>query len=196
MGRCHGLIWLELDDNTIIVFIGDHGWQLGEHGLWCKHALYETSLRSPLLISVPEGIPSVRQKALVEYVDIYPTLCELTGISLPDHLEGTSMLPLLQSPELPWKGAAFSRFINGQSVRTQRYRYTEFLSTEDELESRMLYDLALDPMENTNIAERPENQALVQTLSKLLNEGWKSAVKGPNNEVQAFDVLPDGRIIK
>jgi arylsulfatase A-like enzyme len=114
--------------------------------------------------------------ALTEFVDIYPTLCELTHLPTPESLEGLSLAPLMQDPGTPWKTAAFSRYRNGDSVRTERYRYTEWVDDSGSQYARMLYDHETDPNENTNIAENPENAEIVGQLSSLLKKGWKAAL--------------------
>ncbi len=99
-----------LAENTILVIWGDHGWQLGEHSLWGKAANFETSARAPLIVSAPGRKGNGRQAAgLVEFVDVYPTLCELAGLPLPSHLEGVSAVPLLNDPARTWKTAAFTQ---------------------------------------------------------------------------------------
>ena len=101
-----------LAKNTIIVLWGDHGWHLGDHGMWCKHTNYELATRSRCSWPRPEHEARAAQRpnALVEFVDIYPTLCELAGLALPKHLEGRSFMPLLTDPDQAWKTAAFSQF--------------------------------------------------------------------------------------
>ncbi|MBO9998579.1 MAG: sulfatase [Cyanobacteria bacterium SID2] len=163
-----------LRDHTIVVLWGDHGWQLGEHGLWCKHANFETSLHSPLLVRAPGFPEGQRTAALVEFVDIYPSLCELCGIELPEYLEGSSFVPLLDDPERPWKEAAFSRYQRGESIKVDRYRYTEWRNDPEEIRATMLYDHVADLGENTNIADRPENAELVRKLSEQLKQGWRA----------------------
>ncbi|MFH1716692.1 MAG: sulfatase [Planctomycetota bacterium] len=161
---------LGLRDNTIIVLWGDHGWNLGEHGLWCKHCNFETSLHSPLIVTAP-GIASNRKSnALTEYLDIYPSLCELCDLTLPDHLQGKSFVPLLKNPNMPWKEAVFSRYFAGDSVKTDRYRYTQWRRKDGAVHARMLYDHKVDPMENVNISELPENEDLVKQMSSMLEE--------------------------
>ncbi len=165
---------LGLGDNTIVVLWGDHGWNLGEHGLWCKHCNFETSLHSPLLIRAPGFPRGLTSPALTEYVDIYPTLCDLAGLPQPKHLEGSSLVPLLANPAKPWKTAVFSRFRNGDSVKTHRYRYTQWRRGTAAPYARMLYDHKTDPHENVNLSERPAHQALVQQMQRTLQAGWKA----------------------
>jgi len=159
---------LGLRDDTVVVLWGDHGWNLGEHGLWCKHCNFETSLHSPLIVRAPGIKAGSRTNALTEYLDIYPSLCELCNLSLPAHLEGKSFVPLLKNPNLPWKEAVFSRYFRGDSVKTDRYRYTEWRDKKDKVYARMLYDHSVDWVENVNISERPRNRELVRKLSKML----------------------------
>ncbi len=175
---------LGLSGNTNIVLFGDHGWKLGEHRSWGKMTNYEIDTHSPLIISTPDR-PAQPQStsALVEFVDIFPTLCELAGLAPPLRLEGTSTVPLLENPDLPWKTAAFSQFprgfmgrIMGRSVRTDRYRYVEWSQwIGGRLVSQEVYDHRIDPDENVNIANRPENRELVSELSEILWGGWWDA---------------------
>jgi len=159
---------LGLRDDTIVVLWGDHGWQLGEHGLWCKHCNFETSLHSPLILRAPGVKVGIRTNALTEYLDIYPSLCELCNLPLPAHLEGKSFVPLMKDANLAWKKAVFSRYYNGDSVKTDQYRYTEWRRKDGKLYARMLYDHFVDRAENVNISERPENRKVVWRLSKML----------------------------
>jgi iduronate 2-sulfatase len=100
-----------LAEKTIVVFWGDHGWQLGEHAMWGKASNFETSARAPLILAAPGRQGNGRQAAgLVEFVDIYPTLCELAGLPLPGHLQGLSAVPLLDDPEKPGKPAAYTQY--------------------------------------------------------------------------------------
>jgi len=161
---------LGLRDNTIVVLWGDHGWNLGEHTLWCKHCHFQTSLRAPLIVCVPGLTGGVKTDGLTEFVDIYPSLCELAGLSAPGHVEGRSFVPLMKDPNRPWKEAVYSRFHSGDSVRTDRYCYTEWTKKDGKVYARMLYDQKLDPDENVNISERPENAGLVKKLSERLHK--------------------------
>jgi len=175
---------LGLRENTVVCLWGDHGWQLGEHGLWCKHTNFETSTHSPLLISAPgQAAAGQPTSALCEFVDIYPTLCELCGLELPEHLEGTSLRPLMDQPERPWKRAAFSQYprgggVMGYSMRTDRHRYTEWRAERGAgaAVATELYDHEADPAENVNLAGRPESAALVAELAGMLAEGWAGAL--------------------
>ncbi len=151
-----------------MVLWGDHGWNLGEHGLWCKHCNFETSLHSPLIVRGPRIKAGARTNALTEYLDIYPSLCELCELPLPGHLQGKSFVPLMKNPDLPWKKAVFSRFHDGDSVKTDRYRYTEWRGKDGEMYARMLYDHFVDWVENVNISELPKNRQVVKRLSKIL----------------------------
>jgi arylsulfatase A-like enzyme len=162
---------LGMAENTIVILWGDHGFQLGEHALWCKHANFNTSLNVPLIIRAPSIPNGARTPALVELVDLYPTLCELAGVPAPNHLEGSSLVPLLRQPKQPWKEAVFARYHGGESVRTDRYFYTEW-STGGNVVARMLYDHQTDPMENINIVDTPEGELAAAKLSGLLKSGW------------------------
>ncbi len=181
----------KLKENTIIVLWGDHDWKLGEHGMWCKHTPFELDCRVPLIISAP-GLKFAGQKtrALSELVDIYPTLCELSGLEIPDHLEGDSLVPVLKKPSRAWKKAVFTQWtkharmkqdpekvLTGYSVKTERFRYTEWTRHKSrEVLARELYDHQTDPNENENIAELPQNESLIGELSILLQggQGWQS----------------------
>ena len=170
---------LGLDKNTVVVLWSDHGYQLGEHGMWCKHTNFETSTRAPMILSVPGQRKGLVSDALVEMVDIYPTLAEAAGLPLPDHLEGTSLLPLLKDPSRPWKKAAFSQYqrgkVMGRSVRTDRYRYNEWRQNDGRLIARELYDHAGDPYENFNLAVLDGSREVMERLSAELKAGWKAA---------------------
>lgn len=176
---------LQLRTNTIVVLWGDHGWKLGEHQAWCKHSNVENDVNAPLIVSVP-GMRSAgrHSRALVEFVDIYPTLCELAGLPLPGHLEGLSFRPLLEDPDRPWKTAVFSQYprpqkggLMGYSMRTDRYRFTRWVGRDDpaRVDAVELYDHQADPQENENLAGKPEQAALVERLTAQWKAGWKAA---------------------
>jgi len=174
-----------LDKNTIVVLWGDHGWNLREHGLWCKHCNFNTSLHAPLITKVPWIKGGKKSDALVEFVDIYPTLCELAGITPPnDQLEGESYLSLLENPNSDWNNQIVSKFRNGLTIKTDRYSYTEWSDSDTNTYARMLYDHQIDYAENTNISELPENKMLVNSLSKLLFENRGSNFNHRSIELQ------------
>ena len=176
---------LNLRTNTVVVLWGDHGWKLGEHDAWCKHSNCENDANAPLILSTP-GLKTAGQhtRALVEFVDIYPTLAELAGLPLPAHLEGVSLKPLLDDPQRPWKTAAFSQYprsqqggLMGYSMRTDRYRLTVWVAKKDHsiVDAVELYDHETDSQENTNIAGLPENAALLKELMEQWKQGWQGA---------------------
>lgn len=179
-----------LDKNTIVVVWGDHGWKLGEHNSWCKMTNFEIDTRVPLIIRAPNAKENGKScNRLIEFVDLYPSLCELAGIPLRDELEGQSFVPLLSDRTLPWKSAVFSQFLRegiwvapdgvtymGRAIRTQRHRYVEWKKQGSvTVVASELYDLKTDPQENHNIAGSPENNELVDALANQLEAGWKAA---------------------
>ena len=172
---------LGLWDNTAIVLWGDHGWKLGEHNSWSKHTNFEIDTQAPLLARFPTMQAAGRKtRNLVEFVDIYPSLCELCGLEIPSHCEGVSFAPLLDDPSLPWKQAAFSQYprndVMGYAMRTDRYRYIEWLDNESgEVRARELYDHQQDAGENQNIVAQAD-AALVAALSAQLQAGWRKAM--------------------
>lgn len=176
-----GLKRLDLEQNTIVVLWSDHGWKLGEHQGWCKQTNFEIDTRVPLLIRAPGHIGNGSSTdALVELVDLYPTLCDLAGISIPDHAEGSSLVPILDGETERVKEAAFSQFprlhegrnFMGYAMRTEQHRYVEWLDQETgEIHTRELYDHARDPEENVNLAQRPEHAATLLCLGSRLWNG-------------------------
>jgi iduronate 2-sulfatase len=163
---------LGLADNTIVVLWGDHGWNLGEHTLWCKHCCFETSMRIPLIIRAP-GIKAGRTATLAESIDLYPTLCQLAGLPLPSHLQGTSLLPVLKDPSTAGKGFAIGRFGRGDTIRTDRHRFTEYSNPAGTAIANMLYDHVNDPAEDNNIAVEAKHAATVKELSGQLRKTLK-----------------------
>ncbi|MEM7145090.1 MAG: sulfatase [Verrucomicrobiota bacterium] len=177
---------LDLTENTIVVFLSDHGYHLGHHGLWQKSDLFEGSTRVPLIFSVP--MPGMAKgettQSLVELTDVYPTLVELCGLPRPDHLQGVSLVPILENPLATVRDSAYSvtesrtvkredksKFL-GRTIRTDRYRYTEWDDGEFGTE---LYDYENDPEEFTNLAPNPEKAALVKKLQQQLRARKKDS---------------------
>lgn len=189
-----GLKELGLEENTIVVVWGDHGWKLGEHGSWCKQTNYNIDTRVPLFIYDPrDTAESHETEALVELVDLFPTLCDLVGIDIPDYVEGESLKPLLKNPSRELKSAVFSQYHQrpkvtpdgkrymGYSMVTDKYHYVEWYFWDDENKirkayvARELYDNENDPEENINIAELPENAGIVAEMLEKLKAGWEAA---------------------
>ena len=182
---------LGLSENTVVVFCGDHGHHLGEHGIWGKQTLFEVSLRSPLIVSVPQQQPT-ETDAFAELVDIYPTMCEACHIPTPLQLEGSSLMPVIEQPTRPWKTAAFSQFggaaYGGISMRTEKYRYTEW--GQNGSRGVELYDYDADPDETVNIADLPENAELATHLSERLHAGWRAALPEVSRQIPVSQTLP------
>ena len=168
---------LKLADNTIVVFWSDHGYSLGEHGQWMKMNLFEESARVPMIIAAPRARAKGKGCArTVELLDIYPTLAELAGLTPPSNLHGKSLRPLLDNPKATWAKPAITQVtrargrqnqIMGYSVRTERWRYTEW---DDGRRGTELYDHNKDPREHANLANDPEYAKTVEEMKRLLSE--------------------------
>lgn len=174
-----GRVLAELDrqglrDSTIVVLWGDHGWKLGEYGDWCKHTNFELDTHVPLIYCGP-GIPSgQRSSALVEYIDMYPTLAQWSGLDAPSACEGQSMMPLFDNPNRPWKKAALSQYPRsggmGYSLRSGPWRYTQWLDKNGKESARELYDHSESDIATENLATSPEHAEIVKGLQQLLSE--------------------------
>ena len=164
---------LGLRDNTIVVFVADHGYQLGEKGKWSKAgSLFEMGTRVPLIINAPGGGGNGRAcRRIVESLDIYRTLAELCGLPLPAGVEGESLVPLLNEPEATWNRPAYSVWsedgatLHGVAVRTEQWRYAEFGPAG--VNGAMLFDRQKDPDEVTNLAHDPAQASVIAELSAL-----------------------------
>ena len=157
-------------DNTIIVFWSDHGYFLGEKGLWFKRKAFERSARVPLIIAAPEGVNGGSSSQMVELIDLFPTLVDTAGFEVPEDIEGKSLRLLLNDPDADWKEYAITQVhhgveAQGYSIRNQRWRYTEWNHGDAGVE---LYDHENDPEETTNLAQHPEYASVIQTLSQEL----------------------------
>ena len=171
---------LKLWDSTVVVFWSDHGYHLGEHGLWMKQSLFEESARVPMIWVAPgakgNGKASPRT---VEFVDIYPTLADLAGLMPPKNLQGASLKPLLENPTAPWSKPAFTQVqrggFPGHSVCTERWRYTEWDAGAKGAE---LYEHEDDPREFNNLISDPQFAATVAELKALVKKNWPARVDG------------------
>lgn len=162
---------LDLEDDTIVILWGDHGWNLGDHKLWCKHVTFETALRTPLIIKVPGKTTGQKTEAITEYIDVYPSLVELLGIEAPKTLEGKSFVPILNG-ETPEKDWAVSKFKDAVTLIKGDLFYTEWTDDKGVAYARMLFDHKTDPLELDNLAEKPEYLETVSQLAKELREKW------------------------
>jgi len=182
-----------LDQNTIVVLWGDHGWHLGDHGLWAKHSNFEQATHVPFIISIPGLTNGKKYVHPVEFVDIYPTLLDLVEIDIPVHLDGKSLLPALKDPSVPVKSSAISQYprgagkgareIMGYSLRNGRYRFTEWIGNHfttaqpfdpKDVKAIELYDMQQDPNETTNIANDPSMKNVLTQLSGELHAYYAS----------------------
>lgn len=167
-----------LDKTTIVIFLGDHGFHLGDHGFWSKYSMLEATHRAPLIVRVP-GAPGNGKVCdqIVEFVDLMPTLGDLLRLDLPDNLEGISFAPLLADPNRPWKKAAFivedDGDAFGECIRTTKYSYMEFKKGAI---PAALYDLEKDPWETRNVVDDPAYATVRKEMAELLHAGWKAAL--------------------
>ena len=163
-----------LTKNTVIVLWGDHGWHLGDHGLWNKHTNFEQAARTPMIIVDPSVNKSVVVNSPVEFLDIFPTMCDLSGATIPANLDGKSLKATLQKPDTKVKDYAVSQFPRGPrmgySIRTEKFRYTVWVSWKDKVLdtnkviAQELYDYDKDPLETVNVADKAEYAAVLKTM--------------------------------
>jgi iduronate 2-sulfatase len=165
---------LGLRDNTVVVFVADHGYQLGEKGKWSKAgSLFEGGTRVPLIIHAPDAHGNGRSSTrIVQSLDIYRTMADLCHLEVPAGIEGTSLTPLLNNPRANWSQPAYSIWsedgatVHGTAIRTEQFRYAEF--GKDASNGAMLFDVHADPMELTNLADNPKYQPTRAPLAKLI----------------------------
>ncbi len=166
-----------LAKNTIVVFLGDHGFHLGDHGFWSKYSMLAATHRAPLIIRVPGAAGNGKPcPGIIEFVDFVPTLCELAGLKAPAGVEGVSFAPLFADPARPWKKAAFiteGDSEDGDGVRTPAFSYLEFKRGEM---PAALFDLTKDPWETVNVIDDPAYAAAKNEMAALLKAGWRAAL--------------------
>jgi len=181
-----------LDKNTIVVIWGDHGWHLGDHSLWAKHSNFEQATRAPLLFSVPGMTNGKKYTQPVEFVDIYPTLCELNGLPVPGYLDGKSLVPALKDNTAKIKDVAISQYPRGAgkgareymgyTLRSTQYRLTEWVGNyfntakpfqESDIKAVELYDLVNDPNETRNLVADPKMKKVLRELSARLHAHYE-----------------------
>jgi iduronate 2-sulfatase len=189
------LIKIGIYDNTIIVIWGDHGWKLGDHNSWGKMTNYNIDLKVPVIIRYPnQENRGVKTDGMIELVDLFPSICELAEIDVPDYLQGTSFVPLTKNPELNWKYATFSQFHRrpkvsadgkrymGYSINTKKYHLISWYDwdsetgTRREFKSNELYDKEFDRFETQNLADRLDMRDVLTKLTNQLAEGWRKAL--------------------
>jgi iduronate 2-sulfatase len=174
-------------DNTVVVLCSDNGWQFGNHGLWHKHSNFERAVRTALIVSSPgQKQRGVRADGLTELVDIYPTVGQLAGLTVPKDLEGRSFATMLDDPKARIKTAAFSQFprnvegvgtVMGYTIRTERYRYTVWRAMDaiKNFRAYELYDYITDPLETANVADHADYAKIRKELQTRINAGWRAA---------------------
>jgi len=182
---------LGLRENTIIVLWGDHGWHLGDHLMWCKHTNFEQATRAPLIFSAPQIKGNNKTFSPTEFIDIFPTLCELTGLSIPENLDGKSLVKLMKEPGGKIKDYAVSQFhrkngkqlLEGYTLRTENYRYTVWVPVkvrkgkkfdESKVVAAELYDYIHDPLETVNHFNQPEYAEVQKLLQMYMKDYFKN----------------------
>lgn len=182
-----------MDKNTIVVLIGDHGWHLGDHGLWNKHSTYEQATRTPMYVMSPNGKKGDKNSSPTELIDVFPTVCEFAGLEIPKQVQGKSLLPIVEGDETSIKNAALSQWPvkwtgqekMGYALRNNQYRYVEWHIgnykkskgyINGEIAAIELYDYEKDPLETKNLSKEPEYKTIVKQLKKelaaIINENY------------------------
>ena len=175
-------------DNLIICFWGDHGWHLGEKEHWRKFALWEEATRAPFIWVVP-GVtkPGGVCKSPVDFMSVYPTLCDLAGIAKPAWVEGDNIKPLLADPAAKWDHVAITTYgRNNHAIRTDRWRYIRYADGSEEL-----YDHANDEYEWTNLAAKPEHAGLKAELAKNFPTTNVPAIKSSGGDGEGTPEVSD-----
>ena len=172
---------LGIADNTVICLWGDHGWHLGDHSMWCKHSNFEQAVRAPLIIAAPKmKAKGEKTESVVGFVDVFPTLCQLADLPIPEQLQGVSLVPILNDAKASVKEVQMSQYPRnkymGYTLRSKTHRYVAWIK-KDKLNDKNtpnipdfeeLYDYTQDPLEKENIAEKPENIKLINDFHQKL----------------------------
>ena len=161
---------LGLAENTIVVLWGDHGWHLGEHEFWGKHNTLHNALQVPLIVKVPGKAKGEHTKAMVESVDIYPTICDLANIKVPDYIMGKSFTSVLDDPKQSFRENVYARFKKADAIVNQDFTYSLFENGEE-----MLYNRKLDPAENKNVVADTNYKKVLQEMRNALKRKQKQA---------------------
>jgi len=159
---------LGLSDDTIVILMGDHGYSLGEHGLWCKHSTFDVATKTPLIIRAPNMPSQQTVEGLVEFIDVFPTLTELAGIATPEQATGISLVKLLGDDSLPARSAVFPRYHSAEAIHTDQYTLTQWFDINNRVRAQMLYDNKNDPDETRNLAVLPKYKSVLNDLSGQL----------------------------
>jgi len=169
-----------LDKNTIVILVADHGYSLQEHTQWAKYNPYRDASHVPLMIKTPGMKTGKVTNALVELVDIYPTLAELCGLTPPeDQLDGKSIVDILKHPKKTGKEYVFTKTANAFTIKTKDFAYTEFIDLKNyKTITRMLYDHQKDPDENINVVDDKAYEKVVDKLKKILHTKYNSNITG------------------
>ena len=169
-----------LENNTIVILVSDHGYNLQEHTQWAKFTNYNTSTQVPLIIYNPLSKTKGRTNALTSLVDIYPTLMEICELEAPKkQLDGVSLVPVLNNPNSEGKKHVFIKRKNGFTLKTMDFSYTEFIKPKDNsIVARMLYDHRATKSENTNVVNQKEFKNIVSELSLTLHFAYHKNIYG------------------
>ena len=192
---------LDLAENTIVVLWGDHGYHLGDHGLWNKHTNFEEATQVPLIIKAKGFTPNTKPITQSELVDVFPTLCQLAGIKTPNYLDGVSLVPAIKKPTTELRQYAFSQYprangVMGYSIRTKRYRYTAWFGDNYTAEKPYeiakikvdeMYDYDVDPLETKNVVNEVSYKIAADEMKKL----FEQAMKREHEQYAKYDILAD-----